>query len=233
MIKIQHKAILGLLLVLGVYTTAVNAQTTYEAGKHYTVIEPPVQTKAPKGQVEVVEMFSYACPHCMSFHPHISAWEESKPDYVYFRRSPAMFNPTFQVFGRAFITADTLGIADESHGAMFDAIHNQNRGFRNLGEIAEFYVEYGVEPEKFLSTAESFSVVTRMNQENTNARRYNLRGTPSIVVNGKYLISVNDVIRTHEAMLQLVDFLVAQEFATEVAQNPADAAEVAVSTTNN
>jgi len=228
MIKIQHKAIISLLLIFGMYAATGLAQTAYEAGKHYTVIDPAVPTKASAGQVEVVELFSYACPHCMSFHPHIAAWEERMPDYVYFRRSPAMFNPTFQVFGRAFITADTMGVADETHAAMFSAVHNEKRGFRSLKDLADFYGEHGVDPEKFLSTAESFSVVTRMNQENTNARRYGIRGTPSLVVNGKYLVSSNDVVRTHAAMLEVVDFLIAQEKASQVAQQQLDKADVAI-----
>ncbi len=228
--KIRSKAMLSLLLMWGMMAISAMAQTGYQAGTHYTVIDPPVPTKAPAGQVEVVELFSYACPHCMSFHPHISAWEQRKPAQVFFRRSPAMFNPTFQVFGRAFITADTLGIAEESHAGMFDAVHNQKRGFRSLRDIADFYGEYGVDPEKFLSTAESFSVVTRMNQENTNARRYGIRGTPSLVVDGKYLVSANNAVPSHAEMLNVVDFLVAQELAAKLADRPVDSPEDTVAT---
>lgn len=229
MINFQRKTVTGLILVLLLafagYATTASAQnpgTDFEAGKHYTVIDPPVQTKAPEGQVEVVEVFSYACPHCLSFHPHISAWEQRKPDNVYFRRSPAMFNPTFQVFGRAYITADTLGIAEETHGDMFAAVHTEKRGFRSLADIADFYGEHGVDPDKFLSTAESFAVVTRMNQENNDARRYGLRGTPSLIVGGKYLVSANNDVRNHDAMLQVVDYLVAKEAAEQNAQASAE-----------
>lgn len=231
MMTFQRKALFGLLLIPALFaasaTAQVTAQTAYEAGKHYTVIDPAVPTKASDGQVEVVEIFSYACPHCLSFSPHISAWEERKPSNVSFRRVPAMFNPSFQVFGRAYITADTLGVAHDTHAAMFDAVHNEKRGFRSLADIAEFYGEHGVAPEKFLSTAESFAVVTRMNQENNDSRRYGLRGTPSIVVNGKYLVSSNDVVRSHQTMLQVVDFLIAQETAAQVATAHSAASDAA------
>ncbi len=224
MIKLQSKLIL--ILMMGMFALSATAQTTaqpvYEAGKHYTLIDPPVATRAPDGQVEVVEIFSYACPHCLQFSPHISAWEADKPSNVHFRRVPAMFNPTFQVFARAYITADTLGITEQSHRPMFDAVHTEKRGFRSLDDIAEFYGDYGVEPEKFLSTAESFAVVTRMNQESNDSRRYGLRGTPSVVVNGRYLVSANDVLRTHQQMLEVVDFLVAKETASPTPAAPVD-----------
>lgn len=238
MITFQRKALMGLLLISALFAVSaaaqVTPQTVYEAGKHYTVIDPAVPTQASDGQVEVIEIFSYACPHCMSFSPHIAAWEERMPSNVFFRRVPAMFNPTFQVFGRAFITADTLGVAHDTHAAMFDAIHNEKRGFRSLADIADFYGEHGIEPDKFLSTAESFPVVTRMNRENNDSRRYGLRGTPSLVVNGKYLVSSNEAVRSHQAMLQVVDFLVAQETAAELAstqeavQQAADQAEAVI-----
>lgn len=214
MMKMQRKLLVGMFLILGTLAISVNAQTgAYEAGKHYTVIEKAVPTKAPDGQVEVVELFSYACPHCKTFHPYIAAWEKTKPDNVLYRRVPAMFNPTFQVFARAYITADILGLTHDTHEAMFDAVHTEKRGFRSLNDIAEFYSEHGVAEEKFMSTAESFPVVTRMNQENNDARRYGLRGTPSLVVNGKYLVSSNEDVRTQDEMLKVVDFLVAKEAA--------------------
>ena len=47
MVKMQHRLLAGLLIVLCALALSANAQTgQYEAGKHYTVIQQPVPTKA-------------------------------------------------------------------------------------------------------------------------------------------------------------------------------------------
>ena len=189
---------------------SVHAQQ-YQAGKHYTLIEPAVNTQAEQGQVEVVEVFSYACPHCYRFQPHIDEWLSDKPDYVTFRRVAAQFNPTYEVFARAFVTADMMGLVDKTHAPMFAALHDERRKFRSMQDVADFYAEYGADKGRFLSTAESFAVVTRMNKEAKDTRDYGIRGTPSLVVAGKYLISANEDVPTHAELIKVMQYLVEQE----------------------
>ncbi len=186
-------------------------QQGYAAGKHYTLIEPVVRTQAAPGEVEVVEVFSYACPHCYRFQPHIDEWLETKPNYVEFRRVPAQFNATYQVFARAYVTADMVGVVEQSHAPMFAAIHEQKRAFRSMEDIADFYADFGADKGQFLSTAESFAVVTRLNKEAKDTRDYGIRGTPSLVVAGKYLISANEQVPTHADMIKIMQYLVQQE----------------------
>ena len=53
----------GLGLVVGSHASA---QDNWEAGKNYFLIEPP-QATTTGDKIEVVEVFSYACPHCNDF----------------------------------------------------------------------------------------------------------------------------------------------------------------------
>jgi len=200
-----------LLLALTGMAALPAAAQQFEAGKHYTLIEPTVSTMADAGEVEVVEVFSYACPHCYRFQPHIDEWLSTKPEYVEFRRVAAQFNPTYNVFARAYVTADMMGLLEQTHAPMFAALHDERRQFRSLENIADFYAELGADKGRFLSTAESFAVATRMNKEAKDTRDYGIRGTPSLVVAGKYLVSANESVPTHGEMIKIVQYLVEQE----------------------
>lgn len=205
-----------LLALTGMLALPLAAQQ-YEADKHYTLIEPAVSTRAESGEVEVVEVFSYACPHCYRFQPHIDEWLTTKPDYVEFRRVAAQFNPTYEVFARAYVTADMMGLLDEAHAPMFAAVHDQRRQFRSMENIADFYAEHGADKGRFLSTAESFAVVTRMNKEAKDTRDYGIRGTPSLVVAGKYLVSASEQVPTHAELIKVMQYLVEQEHQASAA----------------
>ena len=52
-------------LLLG--SVVVFAQAKFEEGKHYDIVPVPFEAE-PKGlPIQVVEVFSYACPHCYDF----------------------------------------------------------------------------------------------------------------------------------------------------------------------
>lgn len=209
-------------LTLLLAATASAQQARYEAGKHYAVIDPPVSTDAEAGEVEVVEVFSYLCPHCYRFHPFISKWVENAPDNVEYRAKHAMFNRLWEAYARAYITAKSMGIADQAHADMFEAIHEERKGFRNMEQIAEFYSNYGVSKDDFLSTSRSFSVDAKVRKNDNRTRRYGITGTPTLIVAGKYRISSNDYIKEFNDYLNVADYLV--ELETAAADTDSDAA---------
>ena len=55
-------------LGLGLARTAA-AQGAPVAGQDYQSVASPAPVAAPPGTVDVVEFFSYACPHCFEFEP--------------------------------------------------------------------------------------------------------------------------------------------------------------------
>ena len=57
----------------------------------------------------------------------------------------------------------------------------------------------------------SFSVRTKVNQAEKRMQDYQIRSTPNMVVNGKYLITTGENVPTQEAMLEVVNFLVEKE----------------------
>ena len=169
------------------------------------------QPYAPlNGQVEVVEVFGYTCPHCAQFEPLITAWKRKQPADVRVTPVPAAFGGYWETYARAFFAAETLGVLEKSHEQMFNAIHVA----RQLGldatpeQIGKFYAQYGVDATTFANTMKSFGVETKLNRAKQFATRSQIEGTPSIVVNGKYLVNVDQ--RGYEHMFNTVEHLAAQ-----------------------
>ena len=180
------------------------------AGTDYVEI-PNGQPYAPlNGQVEVVEVFGYTCPHCAHFEPLINAWKGKQPADVRVTPVPAAFGGYWETYARAFFAAETLGVLEKSHEQMFDAIH----ATRKLGldatpeQIGKFYEQYGVDAKTFANTMKSFGVEAKLNRAKQFAARSQIEGTPSIVVNGKYLVNVDQ--RGYEHMFNTVEHLAAQ-----------------------
>lgn len=201
-------------LMLLSFAGAVMAQDgPYREGVHYEVI-PQAASFQPGDTVEVAEAFSYLCNHCNTFEPYIESWKERLPEGVTFRRLPVEFGRAiWGLYARAYITADVLGIAEQSHPALMEAIWTRRQQFRSMDELAEFHSGFGVGKDRFLATANSFAVDMRMKREQQQVRDFGITGTPSVVVNGKYRVSPGGAINTFDGLLAVVDHLVAQELA--------------------
>jgi len=189
--------------------SAGDSSPNFQAGQDYVVVQPPQPTDHP-GKVEVMEIFWYGCPHCYDFEPHLENWIANKPDYVAFVRLPAVLNRQWEVHGRAFYTAQALGILDEIHKPLFDAIHKDHRQLFTDEQVAKFFEEHGVDPKTYEATANSFAVQTRLNRARTLPGRYGVTGVPTVIVNGKYRIDAR-MAKSWDRFLDIIDFLVAKE----------------------
>jgi len=162
----------------------------WEAGKDYQLINPAVPPTSDK--VVVTEVFSYACPHCAHFQPYAEDLKAKLPAGAQFELLPAVFNPAWEPFARAFYTAKSLGLVDKTHQALFDAIHRDHQPLHTIEDLANlFYVNYGANAGSFLSTATSFVVEGEMAHGNQLVHDYGIEATPTLIVNGKYRVSMN------------------------------------------
>jgi thiol:disulfide interchange protein DsbA len=210
------------LLALGLSSTAFAQDSvgSFQEGVHYFEIDPPLVGQPVDG-VTVTEVFSYLCNHCATFEPYMQSWKTRKPEGVVLKRIPVEFGRAiWSLYARAYVTADLLGVAEESHVAMMDSLWKERRQMRSMEEIAEFYAAYGVDPEKFVATSKSFAVDMRMKNEQKAVREAGVSGTPAMIVNGKYRISAGGAVSDYDQMLDIVDALVAREQAAETALVP-------------
>lgn len=159
-----------------------------EPGKNYFLIEPPQPTSSGS-KIEVLEVFSYACVHCASFQPYADELKSKLPSDAQFSYMPAIFNAQWEAFARAFYAAQSLGVLDKTHQAMFDAVHRDKRQMRSFDDIAAFYGEHGVDVAKFKAASTSFEVESKLARAREMAPKFGVDGTPTIIVNGKYRLT--------------------------------------------
>ncbi len=199
-------------LLMAPLAFAQNMVERFSEGQHYFPISPAVPTTAPNGKVEVVEAFSYACVHCAHFNPSVETWKKAKPAAAHLVLLPVVFNPSWEALARGFYAAEALGVLDRTHAPMFNAIFVEKKQFRTLEDIAKWYATQGVDQARFLATAKSFGVNAKIKRATDLVQRYQIDGTPSVMVAGKYRITGASA-GSYETLWQIVDFLVARELA--------------------
>lgn len=193
-------------------TTAALTGPAPVEGSDYQLIPNGQPFQPAAGKVEVAEIFGYVCPACAAFQPLIGPWKAGLPSDVNFVYVPAMFGGTWDNYARAFYAAQTLGVQEKTHEALYAAIHSQQtlkgeRGADSVEDIAKFYAGYGVDPKQFAATMGSFAVNAKTNSAKQFAQRSQISGTPSIIVNGKYLVKG----KSFPDMLRIADHLIARE----------------------
>ena len=200
-----------LILMLLPYTiTSYGQIERFVAGTHYQEIANPVNTN-DSSKVEVIEAFWYGCSHCFRFEPLITNWEENKPEYVDFQRFPALWNGLMKVHAQVYYAAEALDAVETLHEHIFNAINVERNMLQNEPQISALFEEHGVSEADFERAFNSFSVRTKVNQAEKRMNDYGIRSTPNMIVNGKYLVTTSENVRTQQEMLDIVDFLVEKE----------------------
>jgi thiol:disulfide interchange protein DsbA len=176
------------LMVLAPLMACAQDVTDYEAGKHYDVISPAIRTVNPD-KIEVAEFFWYGCGHCYTFEPVIGQWKKTLADDVEFRGIPAMWGGAMELHAKAFYAAQALGVFDTMHQALFQAMNVDRLPLNSEDDVAKLFVANGVSREDFDKAINSFGVGSQVRQASATARSAKITGTPSLMVNGKYMIS--------------------------------------------
>lgn len=199
------------MMVLGPLMACAQEVTSFEAGTHYDVISPAIRTANPD-KIEVAEFFWYGCGHCYTFEPVIGQWKKTIADDVAFRGVPAMWGGSMELHAKAFYAAQALGVSETMHPALFQAMNVDRLPLRSEADVAELFVSNGVSEEDFNKAINSFGVSSQVRQASATARSAKITGTPSLMVNGKYMISSRKA-GSHANMLKVVDYLVEKERA--------------------
>jgi len=202
------------------------APAQWVEGANYFRLQPAQATSTP-GRIEVLDVFSYACPACNSFQPTLDKLKAALPPTARMAYLPAAFNPAedWPVFQRAFLAAQSLGVAEQSHDAMYDAVWGKGSlaivdlathrllprdRQPTIRDVAKFYARYGVKEDAFLAAANSFTVDSEMKRCDARIRDDQVDGTPTLIVNGKYRLTPQSA-GGYAQTIDLVLYLVARE----------------------
>ena len=176
------------LFVVVALLCATYAQAEVVAGRDYKVMNSPMPTSSGK-KVEVLEFFFYGCPHCYHLHPYISAWEKKMPKDVALEYVPVIFNDSWEPMAHTYYALEAMGKIKDLHDALFEAWNVQNIDLSDEARITEFVAKHGVDRSKFDAGYNSFAISSKIARSNQLVQSYGIRGTPTIAVDGKYIIT--------------------------------------------
>ena len=200
---------MGMLWLLGSLSLVHAQERSYQAGVDYIELPAAAPTQEP-GKIEVAELFWYGCGHCFSFEPIISEWKKTLPEDVNFRPVPAFFGGLWDTHGQLFYTLESVDKLDQTHSAIFQAIHNQNNRLADEKAMLKLLTQYGVDADEFRQTWDSPGVKLKMAQAKRLAKAYRASGVPTLIVNGKYRIE-GAMAGSFEQMLKTAEYLIEKE----------------------
>lgn len=206
------------LWILALALTPSGAALALQPGRDYVPL-PAAQPVETGDKIEVREFFWYGCPHCYSLEPALERWLKRKPANVAFVRTPATA-PRWMPHARAFYAFAALGATEQTHAALFRAIHEQNRRLETEEALAEFAQQQGVDPAKFRQAFNSFGVRTNLERARQVNAAYQVTSVPMFAVDGKYVTSPG-MAGSEAAFLVVLDQLIQQ--AARERQKPAKA----------
>lgn len=184
----------------------------YQAGFDYEVLASPIKSNSDK--VVVNEFFGYSCPHCNSFEPLLHKWSEEQADDVTFVAVPVVFGRSWEPYAKAYYIARQLGILDQTHQAMYNAVHVDGRRIATKAALQKFFANHGVSEADFDKAYDSFNLKNMLRQGNRLAAKAKITGVPMMLVNGKYVVSTTTA-GSYQGMLDVVDHLVEKERAAK------------------
>jgi thiol:disulfide interchange protein DsbA len=195
------KQLLAVTLIL--FSTQVLAEV--QAGRDYKELSPAQPTHTG-GKIEVLEFFFYGCSHCFHLHNSLSAWEKKLPKDVELQYVPVIFRDSWEGMARTFFALEALGQLHRLHDDLFNAWNVNNIDLSDEAKVTEFVTQHGVDKAKFSAALNSFAMSSKVARSNQMVRDYGIRGTPTIVVEGKYVITGLEPADT----LKVLDVLIAK-----------------------
>jgi len=167
-------------------STAAHAQLV--EGRDYRTLDPPQRTLSP-GKIEVIEFFSYGCPHCNQLQTLLASWVAKLPHDVAFRRVATGFGRTaWTNLAKAYYALDATGDLPKLDGELFHAIHQEHLPLFDQNSITQWVGQHGGDAAKFATAFASFGVNTRLNQSEQMVQAYKIEQIPTLAVDGRYVV---------------------------------------------
>ncbi|WP_263772145.1 thiol:disulfide interchange protein DsbA/DsbL [Propionivibrio soli] len=186
-----------------------------QLGREYSMLPSALPKEAPD-KIEMIEFFSYACPHCNALNPFIAEWAAKLPSDVYFRKEAVSFDsPFYLLTAKLFYALEAIGEEKRLDSAVFNAIHKDRVKLIDEKSVTAWVAAQGIDQKKFSEASSSFSVTSRIARSDKLVEQANLPGVPVLVVDGRFLVG-GPGITSYPQMLSVADQLVAKARAERV-----------------
>lgn len=183
-----------------------SAAPEFQEGVEYNVVGETAST-----QPVVLEFFSYVCPHCYSFQPFMNKLAKRNPE-LQLKKIPVSFlgREMGPVLQRAYAAAVLLKKEDTLTPVIFDRIHGQKKMPSNLADIKAIFLANGVAEKDFDGVINSFALNGMIAQYDKMTERFDIHGTPTIIVKDKYELDMSE-IGSEARFYQVVEYLLAKD----------------------
>lgn len=164
-----------------------SAQAAPTQGTEYALITP-AQAPTTAGKVEVIEFFSYGCPHCYHLNPLLTEWKKSQlPANAVLIKVPVSFGRReWGQLVRAYYTLEATGDLERLDQQLFDAIHGKQQQLFDVDTLAAWAATNGVDANKFRTQFNSPEVTAKAVRAEQLSRDYKINGVPTLTIAGKY-----------------------------------------------
>jgi len=176
----------------------------FRQGVDYRLVSSPLPVKKD-GVVEVTEVFWYECAACYNFYPAINAWSIKQDSSIKFSKMPVTWDQNARRQAALFYTIEALGLGSNVQSSVFLQIHKERRMLRSPRQIQDFLKKFGVDKEKTTQYINSFSINQRVERANKTIRQLQVQSTPTVIVDGKYIISPK---RNLEEFFEVLDYVI-------------------------
>ncbi|WON76894.1 thiol:disulfide interchange protein DsbA [Serratia sp. UGAL515B_01] len=182
-----------LLALVGIVMAFSASAAQFSDGTQYITLDKPVT-----GEPQVLEFFSFYCPHCYQFEEIYripDAVKKALPAGTKMTKYHVEFlGPMGKELTQAWAVAMALGVEDKITHPMFEAVQ-KTQTLRTPDDIRNVFIKAGVSAEEYDAALNSFVVKSLVVQQQKAAEDLQLRGVPAIFVNGKYMVK-NDGLDT-------------------------------------
>jgi thiol:disulfide interchange protein DsbA len=151
-------------------------------------------------EVHVIEFFTYGCSHCQAFAPDFKKWTKSNKLNV--KYVPIVWSEFTDLHARAFFLIKSHKDFDQLHMGLFKLV----AGFSRTDSIEDQKIELitwlqtqGIQPIDALNALNSTVFEQDLALSVLLAKRFQVTGTPTLVINNTYRI--NNKAMTHQSEL--------------------------------
>ncbi|MFB2670476.1 thiol:disulfide interchange protein DsbA/DsbL [Shewanella xiamenensis] len=178
---------------------------SFEEGKDYVTVAGMSEAQKPV----LREFFSYNCPHCYKQEPFVASTVKLLGKDVAFERTPVgAGRPAWELSQLAYYIAQKLNMTKQVHEAIFKQIHDKGEQFTRPEQVKAFFVAQGAKADDVDAAINSVDAKFSLMSYDSQAELAGIKGVPSLLVNGRYLVTSR--VHTPEELAELVKYLAAK-----------------------